>query len=132
MPWGWLHSQSLRRAELAWPEDDHGFACCWMIPSNGLISCSVCTCCIALGLLQSMQHPQIQLGQAVLSRHISCTLSQAASPSFSLSPVAEETGTNSSRGLTLLSTSGPALRMMSSSLSLLLMSHCKWKMFPCL
>lgn len=27
-----------------------------------------------------MQHSQIHLGQAVLSRHISCTLSQAASP----------------------------------------------------
>lgn len=82
MPWGWLHSQSLRRAELHWPEDDHGFARGWGIPSDGLVSCSVCTCCIALGLLHSMQHPQILLGRAVLTRHISCTLSQAASPSF--------------------------------------------------
>ena len=79
-----LCSQSPGRAELGWPEDDDGFAQIPGNPSDGPISHSVCVCCFPLGLLQSVQHPQIHLGHTVLTRHVSCTLSQATPPSISL------------------------------------------------
>lgn len=99
--------------------------------SDGLISCTVCTCCIALGLLQSMQHPQIHLGRAVLPRHISLHTLPSSISIFQSCVLQRRLGQIWVGAFALLRTSGPVLRIMSSSLSLLLMSHCKWKMHPC-
>lgn len=130
MPWGWLHFQSLRRAALAWPEDDHCFARGWDLPSAGLISCGVYTCCIALACCNTCSIPRSSWDKQ------SCQGTSAHSPKqhlhLSVLCDVEETGTNLCRGLILLTTSGPALRMTSPSLSLLLMSCSKWKMLPCL